>query len=276
MIVAIVEGGLGNQLFIYAGSRALASRLGIPLKIDTVSGYLNDEYGRKYRLDNFSIRAEKSLPGESIDNWFLNKKRKSLIRSNRYLPWRFKNFIIKKKGFCPSILSFKTFRSKIYLEGYWQDERYFQSCEPDIRRDLQLKSGPSEPLIDLAASVDFENAVCIHIRQQRYEFPLKWDYYERAIALVKTKISKPEFYLFGDDPEWFKKHFNDSSSVTYMPMNGNELEDFWLMQQYQNFIIANSSFSWWTSWLSNHETKIVIAPKNWGYKGGSFHNSIQI
>ena len=37
--------------------------------------------------------------------------------------------------------------------------------------------------------------------------------------------------------------------------------DLYLMSQCSDFIIANSSFSWWGAWLANKGE--VIAPKKW-------------
>jgi hypothetical protein len=46
-------------------------------------------------------------------------------------------------------------------------------------------------------------------------------------------------------------------------------EDFKAMQTCKYHIIANSSFSWWTAWLSERADKVVIAPQKWFNQGPS-------
>jgi hypothetical protein len=40
-------------------------------------------------------------------------------------------------------------------------------------------------------------------------------------------------------------------------------EEMMLMSLGQNFVIANSTFSWWGAWLSQHPNKKIVGPKKW-------------
>jgi hypothetical protein len=48
-------------------------------------------------------------------------------------------------------------------------------------------------------------------------------------------------------------------------IDGNtNIEDFYMMSLCNHNIIANSTYSWWASYLNENKGKIVIAPDHWG------------
>jgi len=109
------------------------------------------------------------------------------------------------------------------------------------------------------------NYVAIHVRRGDYvNNPfyvdlMKTDYYKKAMA----EFANGDFMVFSDDIEWCKRQdiFKGCSFA-----DGNEVESMNFMAGCQGIIMANSSFSWWASYLSN---ATVIAPKQWFSDGTS-------
>ena len=269
VVIAIVKGGLGNQLFIYAAARALALRTGRELYLDTKRGYLADSYGRSYRLDRFPIQA-KVMPEEWRVAPTLKHPRHKLIRAlNKLLPRDRRGYLAERHNLDASQLTaLQPVRERVTLLGYWQAEDYFREQTDVIRREL----APPEPLDARNRELGREMAACesvfLHVRRVRYSPTLDAAYYQTAIDAVRRERGKVHFYLFGDDLAWLRANLNFfDSEVRDVDLNpSDELADLWLMTQCRHAIVANSSFSWWGAWLGVSDVgRLVFVPTEPGW-----------
>ena len=280
MIIIRLVGGLGNQLFQYALGRHLSLINNQELKIDTsyYSGATpNAQKGiRVYGLDNFNISATEASEAE------LRRSKKFfkstlLARGLRKIN-RMRNFVncyymVEPENlywkFQPSVLN-KKIAKDVYIEGYWQTEKYFIDIEPIIRRELSFKNTPDEVNMKLINEIKNENSIALHIRHgdnaneyAKAHGVLPLDYYYKAINIIANKIENPSFYIFSDDPEWARENLKLDFQTQYISHNGDikNYEDLRLMSNCKHHIIGNSTFSWWGAWLGKKANQIVIAPK---------------
>ena len=80
-------------------------------------------------------------------------------------------------------------------------------------------------------------------------------------------------FITSDDIEWVKKHIGNNffpgTTITYVSRPSiKDYEEITIMQSCDSFILANSTFCWWSAWLSESaekrgKKKIVIGPKRW-------------
>ena len=284
VLVARIRGGLGNQLFCYAAARRLALNNDAELSIDDVSGFERDHtYQRHYQFDNFNISCRKATIAERLEPFSLY--RRYLKRAyNRLLPFAKRTYIHQDgPDFDPRLLAIKP-RGTVYLEGYWQSERYFKDVEATIRSDLQIKPPTDETNRAMAAHIRSVLSVAVHVRF--FDAPNQAginnapdDYYDRAVAQMEILAPGAHYFVFSDRPDIARSRIPlPDSRVTCVAHNKGDAQayaDLWLMQLCQHFIIANSTFSWWGAWLSACEGKQVIAPgfemregkMSWGFEG---------
>ena len=110
----------------------------------------------------------------------------------------------------------------------------------------------------------FEEPIALHIR--RGDFLINsanhhnqtLDYYEEALNKFDVKR---QVVIFSDDPKWCMEQELFSGDRFLVSEAAGPYHDLYLMTQCSDFIIANSSFSWWGAWLANRGK--VIAPKKW-------------
>lgn len=280
MIIVKLMGGLGNQMFEYAIGRALSLRHDTALKMDTT--FLLDRTPREagfvfrdFDLGIFNITASFATPTEVAalnKKLFDSKKADTLLR--KILGKQPTYFKEPHFEFYPEIFSLGP---DVYLEGYWQSEKYFKEYEAVIRQDFTFKAPLSAAAATLLAEMNNRQAVCVNVRRgdfvtNAYHGTTGLDYYKAGEALIASSIHTPHFYVFSDDVQWCEENLHFDHPTTYVShaYAGEKFRDYLqLMTNCRHFIIPNSSFGWWAAWLSQHSGKIVVAPKQWFGEGNA-------
>jgi len=268
-IIAIVKGGLGNQLFIYAAARALALRTGRALYLDTRRGYTSDGYGRSYRLDRFRIVAEVMPEAWRLAPTLRHPRHKIIRAFNKLLPRNARAYLAERHNQPPvQLTELQPQPERVTLLGYWQNEKYFADFAANIRAELVLPTPADEKNQTLGDRFAAGESVFIHFRRVRYQNLLGRDYYQPAIDEIVKRVRQPVFVLFGDDLDWPKQNLDfRGAAVEWVTHNsGDELADLWLMSRCRHAVVANSSFSWWGAWLGDATPgRLVFAPAQVGW-----------
>lgn len=271
MIRLILTGGLGNQMFEYAASKALSERLHEELTIDLYA--LNKQTKgtkRQLELDIFDIDLNISSSWKSK---FLIKAF-PLVEKNKKLFYRLFGYFRDNSAivFCPE---FEQLKGNIILHGHFQNELYFKKQEQIIRREFQFPELTDKKNIAIANKIKNSESISIHIRRGDYlsneqaknNFAVcDKDYYTRVIDEINQQVNAPHFFVFSEDFDWIKENINFGDKlVEYIDWNKgkNSYIDMQLMSLCKHNIIANSSFSWWGAWLNTNENKLVYAPSKW-------------
>ncbi len=323
MIIIQLAGGLGNQMFQYALYLQLKS-LGKDVKMDDRTGFEHD-LQRTPALAPFGITYE-TATAEELE-CMLDASLRIRDRIRRKLRGRNKKaYFEADKRYKPEILSW----DDIYLEGYWQTEKYFSGVSAEVReaydverllryiRTHECRNGcgcatadggeperkePSgakqtESLFEkYLAQITSEESVSVHIRGGDYLLPENRElfggictaaYYRKAMEQMKKEHPHSRFYLFTNDKQWAAQQiaygkyaaqeadlckagdgestggFLENTDMELIDLGGqSDYQEFVLMSRCRHHILANSSFSWWASYLDDDPHKTVYAPDRW-------------
>jgi hypothetical protein len=273
MIIATIQGGLGNQLFCYAAARAAAHRLGCVLRFDLCD--YRDNKDREFALERYHIVGRESTDQEfrpyremmrhTLKNRILNKVGYRR-RCGKYRIFKQNGF-----GYDPDILSI---RPHTLLRGAFQCERFFEDVSEIIRSEFIPKEEPDSVNREISHRICDSNSVCIHVRRTDYITdaryaniirPCSIAYYMQALDRMNDSIEDPTYFVFSDEPDWCRANLDFNRKVYYIDANGpgEPWKDLHLISQCRHHIIANSTFSWWGAWLAQHAEQKVIAPGVW-------------
>jgi hypothetical protein len=165
------------------------------------------------------------------------------------------------------------YKENMNLHGYFQSEKYFKDCKDLIRYYFEPSSEISNKLQEKYSEYLNVNTCSIHIRRldyltSRIHNVCDLDYYNRSIDKINSIVKIDHFLVFSDDIQWCKENFSED----YIYVNNDEdMEDLFLISMCKHNIIANSTFSWWGSWLNNNPDKQIIVPQKWFSSGSNIN-----
>jgi len=249
-------------------ARAVAeqNRTDLVIDISWFDRYKNNLAPRKYALDNFNIS------GKLLKTGILHRVLSKLAFLEDLRPIQKRYYIKEKKLFHFDSGIFNVSKNA-YIDGYWQNEKYFKGIEGIIKKEFTLKNLPSPLFCKLSNEMVNSESVSIHIRRGDYIHSKETNkvhgvcslnYYNQAIKIINGFVEDPTFFVFSDEIDWAKNNLKLNYPTLFV---SNKLmkdsEELILMSKCKHNIIANSSFSWWGAWLSENSHKIVIAPNQW-------------
>ena len=283
-----LAGGLGNQLFQIATAMSLTSGKVIVLEC------LGNPRGANRKPDSellkFPDRVEfhpcreqhlilgrifSLLLSMAVTRNYLNKlfitRVAIYVTSGLLLSFHLKRFILPRVGNGTGFDS--TLRSKNgnLLIGYFQTDQHIQQApDPTEIRQVKIRL-ESSYMMELENKINSNGMNMIHVRLGDYENEkdfgvLNSNYYKTAIQSLAKSKSSLDILLFSDEPESAIKKLPISvlDKVIVVEVKGvSAAETLELMRKCKNFVIANSSLSWWGAYLSESVNKIIIAPTPW-------------
>ena len=275
MIIIRMTGGLGNQMFQYALYMKLKD-LGHDVKFDDVTEYVNRDNARPIQLSAFGIRYPQATHQELNDITDGSMRLSARIR-RKITGRRTAEYDETAYKYDPEVLV----KDPAYLVGFFQCERYFEDIADKVRNEFAFdESIFTDDMRKWEKQITKTDSVAIHLRGGDYlSTPEVYGdictdmYYDSAIKYMSEKHHDLVYYLFSNDRSLSESFISDHKGFDIREVTCSEeytgYLDMYLMTKCRHHIIANSSFSWWGSWLSDYKDKDIIAPKVWLKNGNS-------
>ncbi len=298
-IITRISNEIGNQLFMYASTFAIARKLNRNLYIDNESAFESRKNISTYALNNFNISskiADENYKFLGIKGYIKRKflKKIDIIKKEK----RF--YLEKKDNFKISKYNMEIDNSKIsnelFIEGYFESEKYFNNIRSKIINEFDFKDSNKYIKSSFYPKLCLKNSVSICLRQNRFlegknkekkatnyfkseNFNLEQiSYINKAIDFFTSKLNSPTFYLWSNntkniDINQFK------SKITIVDHNADFLSDIdkraldmFLISQCNHHIVIPSSFNWWGAWLSQKADKIICRPSDNSFSNFKLNN----
>ena len=265
IIVVRLAGGLGNQLFQFAAAVQLADWQSIPnscIYLDTtfISKY---ETPRKFEI-GFIVEAFPGInirpPDSILASWA------SRFRLARLINFRIRGLeLIGSYAYLSAIKGASSSRVQC-LDGYFQHPDLVFKREHIAQIHMKLRSSGAFNEQFRECSV---RRTGLHIRRGDFISSKNASQVFRIIPLEYYKLAlnrlpdNQKVFVFSDDPIISKQLSEELNGTDVASLRLTLQQEFCLLMNCDDYIIANSTFSWWAAVLGKSGEGKVISPGKW-------------
>lgn len=263
--VVSVAGGLGNQLFTFAAAALIAKRSGTEVVIDVTRTAHSSCSADTIAALNFGCRLVNLFDGPMITS----RADALLIRTTWKLgllrpAWqpRLGLYMSDVPGFDAHAFGIS---EPIKLRGLYQDYRYPEFVWPNEEARRPTLHKPSNWYLEESVTAVAARPIMVHVRRGDFRFHTSFgllspEYYRSVIAEELALDPDRAVWIFSDD-------LDEASSLgirgaRYMRSPSGAAEDMLLMSHGSALVIANSTFSWWSAWMSGGKARVYL-PSPW-------------
>jgi hypothetical protein len=287
-----LTGGLGNQLFQFAYGLFLQEKFGCEVNFDATIGRPR-KTNMEIALLNLTLESPSQVfyPKESLLDpiyrraygWSITKNLKRI--SNRGLKSQCFSLLanlllrIKFKGFfsihAATNLGHQLdpdLAKKNIVLGYFQTYKYGinEKVFPKLYALMPRKVNPE--FCRIQKQIRSHSSLLVHVRMTDYINEVKFGipsplYYSKAISEISKLRYFDHIWLISDDFSAAREHLSAlNNSLDFLQLDDSGLTDIevWdLLRDFSGYVIANSTFSWWSAFLRRDGSAPVCVPNPW-------------
>ena len=279
-------GGLGNQLFQFTAARYIAGEQ--PILLDYSLSNPRTSNNGTVDIEEFVLSEKVVFNSSSQKNFVLKKlvglnvrrsiklgvhNRFDLIKliSEIGVSAHFRRYFHLKIGHGVGFSELNATSRNTILIGYFQSYRFAQAIKNStFFETLKLKS-PSPTVNYYYRLAQIEKPLVVHFRLGDYKNEpsigiLSPGYYKEALMKLWNPSNFGKIWAFSDDIEAAKDLYGSAmpNKIRWVPeIEKSAARTLEVMRLGRGYIIANSTFSWWSAFLTYTDNAPIISPNPW-------------